>query len=343
MQNSTIFDIYFYDNIKDDLKNFESSTLRKNLKASLELNNVRYLTNPIDENIEVVAYLNYNDLNRFNYFKGKDFKKITFAFFSEFESDFKILNLKNEKGKIGYQIKENVVKNLNQFDMIFVPSLESKNILLENRITKDIEILLPPIKRTKFELKDKETKKLVYIYFHLEENSKYVYTFLDSKDESAAKRILEFARIFSNTKIIVLIPNFHKKEAKAVNKYFKRVASNVYACPIIGEDIYSSLVYNAFAYINLNSTYSATIETLEAFTCGVDVFSLKSAVLNDILIDKENGYVYNEFDQLIAGFNDFLVGKLPSLKEKEIEFIKKNDIKKVGSRFIDIYKKYFGE
>ena len=82
MQNSTIFDIYFYDNIKDDLKNFESSTLRKNLKASLELNNVRYLTNPIDENIEVVAYLNYNDLNRFNYFKGKDFKKITFAFFS---------------------------------------------------------------------------------------------------------------------------------------------------------------------------------------------------------------------------------------------------------------------
>ena len=108
MQNSDILNIYFYDNIKNDLDNFESSCLRKNLKASLELNDYRYLTNAIDERIEAVCYLltnaiderieavcylNFNDVNRFNYFKGKDFKKITFAFYSEFENDFKILSI----------------------------------------------------------------------------------------------------------------------------------------------------------------------------------------------------------------------------------------------------------
>ena len=56
MQNPNILNIYFYDNIKNDLYNFESSSLRKNLKASLELNDYRYLTNAIDERIEAVLY-----------------------------------------------------------------------------------------------------------------------------------------------------------------------------------------------------------------------------------------------------------------------------------------------
>ena len=142
MQNSDILNIYFYDNIKNDLDNFESSCLRKNLKASLELNDYRYLTNAIDERIEAVCYLNFNDVNRFNYFKGKDFKKITFAFYSEFENDFKILSINKDKSKNTlYQFKESYVKTLSEFDLIFTPSQEAKKLLLDNGVKANIEVL----------------------------------------------------------------------------------------------------------------------------------------------------------------------------------------------------------
>ena len=207
----------------------------------------------------------------------------------------------------------------------------------------NIEVLLPPIKRTKFELKDSELSKLIYIYFHIEENSKYVYTVLDSKDEQAAKRIIELARIFSNIKFIVIIPDYHTKEAKAVNKYFKRCGQNLFVSSILSEDIYDSLVYNASAFILLNSLYTASVELLEAYTCGVPVLSLSSSAFKDILIDKENSCVYNDFDAFINGFNDFLAGKLPDLKDNQKTFMKTNDIKRIGKKFIDYYREYFGE
>ena len=344
MQNSDILNIYFYDNIKNDLDNFESSCLRKNLKASLELNDYRYLTNAIDERIEAVCYLNFNDVNRFNYFKGKDFKKITFAFYSEFENDFKILSINKDKSKNTlYQFKECYVKTLSEFDLIFTPSQEAKKLLLDNGVKANIEVLLPPIKRTKFELKDSDVSKLVYIYFHIEENSKYVYTVLDSKDEKAAERIIELARIFNNVKFIVIIPGYHKKEAKPVNKYFKRCSQNLFVCPILSEDIYDSLVYNASAFILLNSLYTGSFELLEAYTCLVPTLALSSSAFKDILIDKENSCVYNDFDTFINGFNEFLVDKLPNLKANQRSFMKANDIKQVGRKFIDYYKKYFGD
>lgn len=342
MQNPNILNIYFYDNIKNDLYNFESSSLRKNLKASLELNDYRYLTNAIDERIEAVCYINFNDVNKFNYFRGKDFKKITFAFYSDFENDFKVLSFSKDKNK-KYQIKESYLKTFSEYDLIFVPSEEAKSLLKENKVESNIEVLLPPIKRTKFELKDSELSKLIYIYFHIEENSKYVYTFLDSKDEQAAKRIIELARIFSNIKFIVIIPDYHTKEAKVVSKYFKRCGQNLFVSGILSEDIYDSLVYNASAFILLNSLYTASVELLEAYTCGVPVLSLSSSAFKDILIDKENSCVYNDFDAFINGFNDFLAGKLPDLKDYQKTFMKTNDIKKIGKKFIDYYREYFGE
>ena len=342
MQKPNILNIYFYDNIKNDINNFESSRLRKNLKASLELNNYRYLTNAIDERIETVFYVNFSDLNKFNYFRGKDFKKVTFAFYGEFENDLKILSF-DKTLKDQCNIKESFTKTLSNYDLVIVPSLEAKQLLIDNGVTTNIEVLLPPIKRTKFELKDSELSKLIYIYFHIEENSKYAYTVLDSKDENAAKRVIELARIFSNMKFIVIIPGYQKKESRIVSKYFKRCAQNVFVCDILSEDIYDSLVYNASAFILLNSLYTASIELLEAYTCGVPVLSLSSSAFKDILIDKENSCVYNDFDAFINGFNDFLAGKLPDLKDNQKTFMKKNDIKRIGKKFIDYYREYFGE
>ena len=103
-------------------------------------------------------------------------------------------------------------------------------------------------------------------------------------------RVVEFARIFSNLKIIVVIPGLKTKEARAVNKYFRKTAQNVYTCPVLSEDIYASLVYNAFAYINVNTLYTGAFALFEAFNCGVNCFTLKENSFKSL---QRNTNLYN--------------------------------------------------
>ena len=97
MQNSSFLKIFFFDTGKENLDNFECSSMRRNLKASIELNGASYITNPIDERIKSVLFINYKDINKFTYFKDKEYKKITLAFFAENDTNAKILSkfLKN--------------------------------------------------------------------------------------------------------------------------------------------------------------------------------------------------------------------------------------------------------
>ena len=92
MQNSSFLKIFFFDTGKENLDNFECSSMRRNLKASIELNGASYITNPIDERIKSVLFINYKDINKFTYFKDKEYKKITLAFFAENDTNAKILS-----------------------------------------------------------------------------------------------------------------------------------------------------------------------------------------------------------------------------------------------------------
>ena len=63
---------------------------------------------------------------------------------------------------------------------------------------------------------------------------------------------------------------------------------------------------------------------------------LKKIIINN---NKNYYYVYNNFVSFVNGFNEFISGNLPSLKEKQIEFSLKHSIMNLGQEFIKIYKK----
>ena len=320
MQNSSFLKIFFFDTGKENLDNFECSSMRRNLKASIELNGASYITNPIDERIKSVLFINYKDINKFTYFKDKEYKKITLAFFAENDTNAKILSkfkIIGESNDTVFTIGESDKKILNQYDEIIVPTEEAKKYLLNHDITASIDVLYPVIKRTKYELEDKENKKLVYVYFRMNSSTKYFYTILDYTDEDAADKILELAKIYPQYK--------HP--------------GNIIVTNIVPEDIYSSIVYNSLGYLLFNSSYGSTIELMEAYSAGKPVLALKSSSFKDILIDNETAYVYNNFVSFVNGFNEFISGNLPSIKEKQIQFSLKHSIMNLGQEFIKIYKK----
>ncbi len=313
--------------------------MRRNLKASLELNDYRYISNPIDENIRVVWFINYEEFNKFSYFKEKKFITATSLFFADSEEKGKLLyKIKDkETGKEYFDIKLNSIKQINEYDYVFVPCEEAKKFLISRGIASKILTMDIPLKQTKLDIKGTQNSKLVYIYFHLEENTKYFYTLLDADDFEAAKRIREFAETFNDYKIIVVSKDILKN--RMMKKIFKKSPTNLVFTNIVGEDIYASLVYNSCGYLALSSYYGQTIELSEAMCIGKPIFALSTNSFKDILIDKETAYVYNNFAQLIDGVTAFNSNKLPSIKDKQIEFSKKNSVKVVGKEIIDLYKK----
>lgn len=340
MQNSNILHVYFYYSEKERNDNFECAAIRRNIKASVELNNFSYITNPIDERIKSVLFINYKDINKFNYFKDKEYKKVTLAFFSENDTNAKILSkFKTEDGKNTiFSISDSDRKILNQYDEIIVPTPEAKKYLVDHDIIKPIDVLYPPIKRTKLELHDKENKKLVYVYFRFNDNIKYFYTILDFIDDEAANKILEFAKIYNQYKFIVIVHNLDKKLSKKVYKKFKKHPGNIIVTNVVPEDIYASIIYNSEGFLLFNSAYGSTIELMEAFSIGKPVLALKTSSFSDILIDNETAYVYNNFGSFVNGFNYLISGNLPLLKDKQIEFSENHSIVKQGKEFIDIYR-----
>ena len=337
MQKFNILDVYFYNDKRSNENFFESAYMRRNLKAALEINDLRYITSPIDENIKLIQYTDFNDFNKFNFFKNKKFLKAITLFYSEYDLYGKALKRVKEDGEIKYKIKEADKKTLNQFDLIFVPSLKAKELAIKEGLDTKIKVLPPLIKLSRFELENRETSKLIYIYFHLTEETEFFYTILDYTDVEAADRIIELANCFKDYKFIIIAHGFKNKDSKKIAKKFKKHASNIIVSDFLENDTYCSIVYNAKAYFSLNSSYGGSLETIEAYSLGKPVLALKSSGFEDILIDKETAYVYNDFASFIDGFNLFLAGGLPNLKDKEIEFSKNFAIKKVGQVLIKAY------
>jgi glycosyltransferase involved in cell wall biosynthesis len=69
-----------------------------------------------------------------------------------------------------------------------------------------------------------------------------------------------------------------------------------------------------------------------------EIFALEASVYQDIVIDKGNGYVYNNFDSLKEGIKLFLSDELPTTYKKEKAIANENTLKNVGKKLIEIYK-----
>ena len=125
------------------------------------------------------------------------------------------------------------------------------------------------------------------------------------------------------------------------NEYFYKLLnhhpSNVIISDIVEEDIYKSVVLNSEAMILLNSTFGPTKEIMEAIALGKPILGLQSSSFNDILIDKETAYVYNDLKSFIEGFNLFTYGKLPSLSDKQKRYFANNELSLIGTRLVNEY------
>ena len=345
MQNQVKIDVYLFSKERNYFANVEEARLRRNLKNGLELNNVKYINSPIDENIKIVHFLNFEDYNKFNYFKNKTIIKAVSVLSTESDSKGRLFNrIKNKESKdFEYHISKKDLNILNSFDYVLAPSEEAKKLLLDEGVISKVEVLNPSVKLSKLKLDQTEIANIVYIYFHFEENSKYFLIPLDYTDIEAAKKILNLASIFKNYRFIVYSQDLNLKEAKSVKKIFKKHPWNIIIANNLEEDVYYSMLYRSSGVILLNEVPLFLLELMEAFAAKKPVLALKNSVFQDMAIDKINSHVYNDFASLIKGINELILGELVDLSTNEYKFASENRIQVVGEKLAELYKRMLKE
>ena len=345
MQKPTKIDVFLYSSKSNFFTSSDQTKLRRYYKNGLELNNIKFISSPIDDNIKLVHFTKLNDYKKFNSFKNKKYLKIANVFFTEKDKGKRIVQktINKDSNKIEYKISRKDVDVLNEFDTLIVPTNLCKKFLLMEGVTCNIETLLPPLKLTKVNLEQSEISDVAYIYFHLEDTANFFVILLDYEDAIAAKKVKELAEKNKDYKFIVILSDINSKEARSVKKTFKRYSGNIILASSVPEDVYYSAMYHSKGVILLNDTPLYILEIMEALAMKKPLLALKTSVIPDMIIDKINGHVYNEFALLIQGVNDLIKGTLLDVSNQAYKFALESRIQITGEKLVEIYLKTLKE
>ncbi len=327
--------VYIYTdyNTKDD--NFESSRLRKNYKGLLEMQNMVYTIQNSTSFYNIAQYFTINDQTLLELIeKKKDVSNVISVLFNEGE----IASALFYKIKEGvYQISKPALDIVNMYDYVICPSNKAKEFLIKEGVKNRIFVLNPGVKFSKFNLENSSIKDIFYRLMGFNKDSLLCTSLIREDDTNAIERLMAISRNFPNIKFIVLAKVYNKKLYKKTFKKLKKNWKNIYYLPIFEEDVYNSLLYNSDMFISVNSYYSNTIEIMESMVSNTQIFALNGSVFEDIVIDKVNGYVYQDITSLIQGIKDYLNNNLPSLKEEAKQYANQFSILTYGRELIKIY------
>lgn len=337
MQESNKIDVFIFSSKDFKSDSFDSDKIRRDIKSSLELNEIKYIKNPIDENIKIVHFVTFDDINKYNYFRNKEIKKVLSLFDREANVKNRLFCLEKYKDKETFHIAKRNVDILNKLDLLLVPSNDAKNLLVNEGITTRIEVILPLVRLAKTNLEGTELKDVAFRYFHFEKSTDYIVVFLDTSSEQSAKNILTLANEFPGLRFIVFYVNLRDRNQKAMKKIFKKHPWNITICSSVEEDIYYSSLYNAKGVIIANNFPLFSSEIIDTFAMKKPLLALKDGVFSDIAIDKVNSHVYNDFASLEDGLRKLSEDALENYSESEYNFAKECRVQLAGKKLKDIY------
>lgn len=319
---------------------FELVEVKKTIEDALIDNNQIYSNAPISNDFDVAHFFNLDDVSFYsNYFKKV--KKVVSLFFSEEDFKGNFLKEASEENKLinlKYEISLIDKKILNKVDLIYVPSNDAKNFLINLGIETKIKVMELPIDFKKFNLKNNILEKAIYSYLRLSEDKFLTVTTIKNKDDIALEKLIYLANKFDQITFIVISQfsseSFLPLKFKNLLKYKPK---NVIFTKPLTYDLYFSLMYNAKIYLNLNSLPGNILEIYEAMASKTQIFALESSIFKDILIDKKNCYLYNNIDSLRIGIDQYYYNLIDSTCANAYEEISKRDSKTLGKELINDY------
>ena len=307
----------------------------KHQMKALEDNNVEYTTNTKDD----------FDIVHINYYGPKSYmlakrakklgKKVVYHAHST-EEDFR--NSFILSNQIAPLFKKWLIKCYSLGDIILTPTPYSKKLLENYGIKKPIFDISNGI-NTKFFEKDEELGQKFRNKYNYSKDDKIIMgvgLYIERKGildfVELAKRLPQYKFIWFGYSPLVASP---RKIKKAVNTKLDNLIFAGYVEPEILKGAYSGC--DLYIFPTLEETEGIPI--MEACTAKIPAIIRDIPVFDGWLEDEINVYKAKDVNDFESKIKKILEGKLPNLTKEGYKVAQSRDIKKVGKKLIEIYKK----
>ena len=300
---------------------FEGMRLKENIKQALEVNNISYALNIIDQ-YDVIHFLSLDDEKKINDCLDEGIPVVFSALYAETDESSRILPL-NQKA----------IKILNSVDAILVSDNYSLELLKKNGINKPIHIVTPGIDASRFKFKSTLEEDIFYNYYQLEKNSKFVVVVGTYANKIVLKQLYEVAKKLPQYQFFF----FGKGKIARTSKLSLASPKNLKFCPLTNDEIYRSMMNKASIYLSLENNYHSPLTLLDAAASKTQIIALNPLKGNKEMLTNLKAYVAEDEDRLATLVDKYMKGKIKSSVEEAYNFAKNNSIKKLANKLEKIY------
>ena len=314
---------------------FEGARLRKIIKGSLEMINVEYTTSIVDS-FDVMHLLSTEDDNKANDANENNIPLVISALYCEDDPLANYLEYKkNKNGTRTISLKSKGLKFLNKANLVLTPTEESRNILINNGVTADIQVTLPGVNVSRFDFSRTDEKDIFYRYFG-ENRSKKLVVAMGEYDNNmdGISAFINAAKKCPD----VLFYYFGRESVPGILKSFK-IRSLIDSSPknvkfkgIISDDVYRSALMNADVFMFPGYKKTGVVALMDAMAAKCQLIVRKQAVFDGLLEDGKTAYLAEFSETLTSLTKDYFDGKLKDTTEKAYQEVLKNSLMNHGEK-----------
>ena len=327
--------VYFQPSLKND--NFEGARMRKTIKGALEVVDSKYTSNLYDD-YDVAHFMSPDDENKLNIALERGVPVVVSALFGEDDPTTKFLIHKSKDGKRTNTLKPKALRVLNKANLVLVPTESAKEFLIENGVSKPIEVCLPGINLLRFNFSREDEKELFYRYFREDKNKKIVL--------AMGEYSFNMEGIHSLINVAIKRPDvgFYYIGCEALSssvgkakKIIKNSPKNMHFINILPDDIYRSLLLNADVFMLPGYSVAGIISVEEAMVAKCQLIVRKSAMFPDFLKNEKTAYVAEFSETLTSLCLDYLDERIKPTTEEAYRKISLYNLENFGKQLLSLY------
>ena len=317
--------------------NFEGARMRKTIKGALEMVETKYTSNLLDD-YDVAHFISPEDEGRMNIAIERRKPVVVSALFGEDDPTTRFLNYKSKDGNRTTTLKPKALKMLNKANMVLVPTESAKEFLVDNGVTKPIEVCVPGINLSRFNFSREDEKELFYRYFREDKNKKLVVALGEYAYNMEGIHSIINAAIKKPDVIFYYIGC----ESFAVNssrskKIIRSAPKNMHFISIPTDDIYRSMLLDADVFMLPGYNISGIISVEEAMAANCQLIVRQSAVYPEFLKNEKTAYIAEFSETLTSLCLDYLDGKEKPTTEEAYRKISQYNLENFGKQLLNIY------
>ena len=317
--------------------NFEGARMRKTIKGALEMVETKYTSNLLDD-YDVAHFISPEDEGRMNLALERGIPVVVSALFGEDDPTTRFLNYKSKDGNRSTSLKPKALKMMNKANMVLVPTESAKEFLINNGVTKPIEVCVPGINLSRFNFSREDEKELFYRYFREDKNKKLVVALGEYAYNLEGIHSIINAAIKKTDAIFYYIgcESFALNSSRS-KKIIKSAPKNMHFISIPTDDIYRSMLLDADVFMLPGYNISGVVSVEEAMAANCQLIVRQSAVYPEFLKNEKTAYIAEFSETLTSLCLDYLEGKIKPTTEEAYKKISEHNLENFGKQLLKIY------